>query len=336
MPCAAHHDLFVGLSFDLDDFIARLEGRPAIRCTVLPGVGRIDLLQVEILHVRADVGEAPRDSGSAAQDDARQPGQGCADHVQRLAAGGCGGLQSREVPDGWSGQPQMRIVGEQGLAALGVAAGNHPVVRSLAARVAQAASPVVDLRCIHQGKAAGRWRCFRQRARPHGRIPIAVHTQAAVKRGQVDGGGGRLPWIRRHQLPQGLGVDALQCRQPGELIAPVAAQVERHHQRPTHGVLRCPGAGPGAEDVKFRRQGLAPIRMKAVDAVRIRLDDGLRVVGQPLPLRLRRLHDAERAQQLVGLQRGGAEHFAQFAMHHAPVEFELPAALLRMHPAQRE
>ncbi len=47
-------------------------------------------------------------------------------------------------------------------------------------------------------------------------------------------------------------------------------------------------------------------------------------------------NDAQRAHQLVDWQRGFAEHLRQLATHQAAVEFELPAALLRMHVADAE
>ena len=55
--------------------------------------------------------------------------------------------------------------------------------------------------------------------------------------------------------------------------------------------------------------------MKGVDAVAVGLQRGLGRGGQPLPLALRRLHDAQRAHEPVGVEGGLAKYLGELAAH---------------------
>ncbi len=143
----AHGQRHVELAFDRNSFCAggkalpdrfiALAGHPVLR-----DVGRVDLLNVEVLHVRAGVGEAPGHLRGAAQHHEGQTGQRGANDVECGCGAGRGRLQPGNVPDGGGAQAQVRVVGQQRLAAGGVAAGDHPVVAALAVVETGAVGPV--------------------------------------------------------------------------------------------------------------------------------------------------------------------------------------------------
>ncbi len=70
----------------------------------LVGVGRVDALDVEVLHVGTEVGHAPGDVLVMADDDRRQAGQRCAHRVQIAA------LQTGQIPDGRNLGGEVRVV----------------------------------------------------------------------------------------------------------------------------------------------------------------------------------------------------------------------------------
>ena len=357
VPRAAHLQGNIGLPFHADGFVAHREGRPALGRAVLRRVGGVDLLQVQVLHVRARVGEAPGHFVRAAQHHERHAGQGSTHRVngahgsavRRLA---CGRLQARKVPDGGCRQAQVRVVGQQRFATHGAGARQHPVVAALALVGARIAGQLVgpgqhagtDLAGQRSVAQCGRCslpvgqRCSCGRCSRRVGIGGAVHPQLPVQRGQVGRGCGALARVRRHQLPQALGVQRFGDGQPRKLVAPVATQVQRHHQRPAYAVFRLPHGtggptGLNAQDVELRRQRLGAVLVEGVDALAVGLQGLPGIQRQACVLPLGRAHDVQRAHELVGLQRGGPEHLGQLAMHHAAVELQLPGALLSMYVA---
>ena len=108
-----HHDRF---AHDLQRLRSAAEfGKPA---------GGIELLAIEILDIRGDVGHAPRDMAVAAERDRRRAGQRRADRVEVARR------HVRQIPHG--GQPggEMRIVGQERLAGRRQRAVDDPVVRA--------------------------------------------------------------------------------------------------------------------------------------------------------------------------------------------------------------
>ena len=239
MARAAQAQLHIGLAFDLEDFLAADKFLPAIWCAVLAGVLRVDLLQIQVLHIRVGIGKAPGHFCRAAQHHKWHAGQGCARHIngaqfRAIGSLACGCLQMGKVPDRWRTQAQVRVVGQQGLAAAGLAASHHPVV---------AAKAVV---CTHIAHRGGRplLQCgFDQGGRLADFLSLAfcaVNTKLLVQFGQINAGGRLLTGIGGHQLPELLGIQRLQQIQASELIAPVTTEIQRHHQRPAHGVFWLP------------------------------------------------------------------------------------------------
>ena len=334
----------VGLALDADGFVAHRERSPSVGRAVLRGVGGVDLLQIQVLHIGAGVGEAPGDLVGTAQHhkgQARQGGaygingaQGCA--VRRLARRG---LQARKVPDGGGRQAQVRVVGQQRLAAHGAGARNHPVVAALALVGACVAGQFVGPGQHASADLPGQrtfavgWRHC-SRCSTSGRCTI--NPQLAIQRRQVCGRSGRLPRIGWHQLPQPVGVQRARHRQACELGAPIATQVQRHHQRPAHAVLglphrACGASGLHAQHQKLRWQGLGTFLVEGMDALAVGLQGLLGIQRQPSVLPPGHTHDVQAAHELVGLDRGRAKNLGQLAVHDPAVEFELPGALLRVH-----
>ena len=232
----------------------------------------------------------------------------------------------------------MGIVGEQGLAAGTARARHDPVVGALAFDVAERAGPLLNPRgqLDTPGRCVG---CAQLRGLERRRTE---HPQLTVQATQIGLRGRLLAWVGGKELPQGLGVQHLQRRQPGQLVAPVTAQIQRHHERPARAVFGVPVAACGgvvawvdAQDLKLGRQSLRPVRKKSVHPVAVGPQCLAGLVAEPRDLRLRRFADAQRAHQQVGFECRWAEHFRQRAAHDAAVEFQLPAALLRVHIAHR-
>jgi hypothetical protein len=306
---APHRHRHVGAAAHLDDFLARLEAGPAAGGLVAVRVRRVELLEVDVLHVGPGVGEAPGEVFVLPEHDKRQARhRGAGDAVARR-------LDAREVPQRRRGQPQVRVVGDERLAGFAAAARDDPVVRADA---------------VDAGRAR---RGVDQR---HGlRAEPAVHPQALVERRVVDQRGRLVARVGRQQF-----VDTrhrqLQ-RQPHaqQFVAPVAAQVPGHHDRPGHAVLRRPRHGRHAEDQELRRPGFQALRQEGVDAFGVGQHRVARRALRLRPLRRRRLTDLQRTQEAVAVQRAGAEGLGEPAAADALVRLELPEPVLRMHEAQR-
>ena len=78
---------------------------------VLIRVGRVDALDIHVLHIRADVGHAPGDAVIVADDDAGNARKGESTHVIGATVGFLDAVQANLVPDGGHLDAQVRIVG---------------------------------------------------------------------------------------------------------------------------------------------------------------------------------------------------------------------------------
>ena len=81
MSGAAHRVNHIGLAFDADGFLARHKSLPAVWGLVLQGVGRVDFFQIQVLHIRAGIGETPSHMAVVAQDHQRHAWQSGTDDV---------------------------------------------------------------------------------------------------------------------------------------------------------------------------------------------------------------------------------------------------------------
>ena len=164
----AHGQGDILAAVDLDDLLDEGHVAPLAHVLVLVGVVGVDLLDVEVLHVGADVGDAPGDAVVVADDDAGDAGEAETGHIP------AGRVQADLVPDRRHLDAQVRIVGQQGQAGGGVLAGDDPVVAAQEGAVAQRRRRLAnelrgDLRPIDRGngrrRAAGRVRGRDEQAR---------------------------------------------------------------------------------------------------------------------------------------------------------------------------
>ena len=114
---------------DVDDFFLMEECLPVAvgGLVVTAGGGGADVLDGDVLDVRAEVGEAPGDVIVVADDDEGDAGERDAGYVE-VGAVGVGGLEVGLVPDAGDAVGEVHVVGEERLAGGGVGAGDGPVV----------------------------------------------------------------------------------------------------------------------------------------------------------------------------------------------------------------
>ena len=131
----------------VDDFA--IDGERMPLCVVALVVAlAVELFVVEVLYVGLERGKSPGHVLVVAGDDERQPGQRDARGVKARRA------QIGHVPCVRLAQGQVHVVREQRLAAGGVAAGHHPVVRSRRAAVAVGESQQSQQRgCVFMSNA---------------------------------------------------------------------------------------------------------------------------------------------------------------------------------------
>ena len=122
MARLANGKLHIITVLDADDFLACFEGRAAAGNEISVGVVRMQALDKQILHIRIGIGEAPSEVQRASEDRQREAGQGGAGDIQPWRA------DMGEIPKARNLQSQMRIVGEERMAAHGMFAGEHPIV----------------------------------------------------------------------------------------------------------------------------------------------------------------------------------------------------------------
>jgi hypothetical protein len=312
----AHDEVLARRALDADVFRHAGHSLPAAGCLHLHRVVGLEALEVQVLHIGAGVGEAPGDVFILAEHDHRQARHRRAGGLEAVRARH---FDARDVPQRRCRDLQMRVVGQQRLAARRLRAGDDPVVRAHAfdTRRRRDGLQVVDLlrRQRRQGTA---------------------QLQRTQQRRVVGRGQRRVTGIRRQQLVDAL--DRQRQRQPRaqQLGAPVAAQVPGHHDRPGQAVDRRPVFEWHAEDQHLRRPRCHVLALPGVDARGVGLQHALRFIAELRPLRLRGPAHTERAQELVVVQRRPAEGFGQAAAADAAVRLQLPQPVLRMRKAQTE
>ncbi len=352
VACVAQRHGHVGLAFHANAVAAHIEGGPALGRAVAGGVGRVDLLDVQVLHVGAGVGETPGQVGVLSQHHQGQAGQRGAGHAQAACAGvvvgsGLGALdlslrlhlgwyhQARQVPQRGCAQLQVRVVGQQRRARAAAAAGQHPVVgaHALHARgrcdVGQAGPGGRQALGTAGGCGAGLRRLLGQ--------PQAAEEAGVVGQRTFAAGDARpVARVRRQQF-----VDALDRHQQGQaqtqqFHVPVTAEVPAHHDGPGQAVHRVPGLGLHTQDQEFGRPR-AQLRLQhRVHAIGISLQQRTRIGRQLRPLHLGCPAHTQVAQKAVGGQGAGAEHLRQPPGTDAALRFHLPQPVLCMGHAQTE
>ncbi|MCY1288712.1 hypothetical protein D9M70_377670 [compost metagenome] len=303
---AADFQRHVGRALDADGLGAGLEAGPAVRGLVLGLAAGPQPFDKQVLHVRRGIGQTPCDAVVVPEHHHRNAGQRGAGHVE--SRGGHAG----EIPQRRRLQTQVRVVGQHRLARLRMRTGDHPVVRAHALDIARRRL-VAD---------AG-----------HG---IRQRRQLLVQVAVIHGAHRLLARVRRQQFTDARHRQHLRQSHAQRLLVPVAAQVPRHHGLPAQRIGRLPVLRLGAQQQELGWQRSLPMVDPRIDAVCVCLQGGPRLRRGLRKDRFGVAPHAQRAQELVGIERGGAQDLGEPAGHHALVHLHLPQPVLRVDIAQRE
>ena len=287
---------------DLDQFFAALQLDPLAAIPDLLGVIRVGFLGDQVQIVVLEHGQAPGEV-------AVMPERG--HRIQRLVVAvqlEAGIAQLRLVPHRRYGEADMRVAGQQRLAAGGAAAGNGPGVAALELRqagiqqrgVAQLGDGI-EVLPVAGGQGLAEYTLG---------VPVEVEDLEVV--------GAQLI---AHMSQQRFGAQGR-----GEAVGHIAGHAE--------GVGRGEGARVYAQQVELQRRRTAGLVL--VDAIQVgqqRL--ARRAVHVHLPgVAVGVLADAQGAEQPIGGHQLAAEHLGQFATGQAPQHLHLEQAVLGMHIAQ--
>ena len=296
MARAAHSDGARRLAAHRDGLVMALEQARPVRRLVAPRVAGQQLLDEEVLGVALRRGEAPADPAIVADDEERHAGRGRADQRQPRR------LDAHQVPLRRRLQPEMGIVGEQRLAARGMAAGHHPVVR-LAGRAGE------------EGEV-------RQRRQLRLRRP--------GKRGM-----GGLAGQRRPEQSELVGREHAGDLPAQHLVAPIVAELPGHQPAPDQRVGRAPILRPIAQQGELRRQH-ARLVEEGVDPGAVSVGDRLQLRRQGPELRFRQVVEAERAHHGIGRHGRRADDLGQPPGAEPARQVHLQQAILGMDETERE
>ena len=112
-----------GFPFDRDGVARERKGGWPRWRGVTSGLARFQALDDQVKDIRAGRRHAPGDASIVTEHDARNPGSAGADAAEARR------LEPDEVPDARCAELQMRIVGEERLAAARARAREHPAIR---------------------------------------------------------------------------------------------------------------------------------------------------------------------------------------------------------------
>ena len=295
----------------VDDRAARREIRPAVGGAIAFRIGGVQLFDVKVEIVDIGRGDAPAQTRIAPGEDQRDPGHGAADHATRLQ------FEPREIPEARRGEIEMRVVGQQratrgratGRRGEGVRGAGHPARREGHHRgrlglgsLDQARHTREEARVIGQGGDAGARHVGHEVTHP-------VLTQKRDARAQ-------------HFL--------------GDLGFQLHCQELQDRER----IRRRPEGDRRIEEEELGRTTAAGALIDEldplVDARRIGLERGARLLVLSGDRADRCAIKIEAAHQLVGFQRLGAEDFGEPPLHRAAQHRHLPKPVLRMGEAERE
>lgn len=252
---------------DLDGLLAGLE-RDRLAVVLVPAAA-VQLLQVQVGDVGAEVRHAPGDVLVVADDHAGHPGERVAGDVVLARGRQAPAVQAHLVPDGRELRRQVRVVGEQRLPGDGVRSGDHPRVGADAVAVrADGRGDLVQgvgepgqlaLEAVGGlGVAGETGACGAFRAGTGAGGGTRSGARARTRAGLISGpagarpvGAGRavvgarlddrlVPVVRvvRIQVRDLLRAEAARHQGAVDLFLHVAAQVPRHRLEPGHGVGR--------------------------------------------------------------------------------------------------
>ena len=220
----------------LDHLFPRHEGGAAVGSQIAGRVCRIDLLDEQILDIAGRCREAPGNAVIVPDDNQGDAGDGAAGYLAVWR------FQPRQVPEPRRGKAEMRIIGEDRLAAVGMCAIDDPVVRGI-----NRSDPWRQRRIKRiERQLAINPRQFGQRRR-------GIFRVFGIKHGEVVG---------RH----GTGEPGAQ-----QFASVISRQFEIHQLAPGDAVGRAPRLGPEGEKHKLGRQSAAARREEGVHACRVGL-----------------------------------------------------------------
>jgi hypothetical protein len=302
VACAADHQLDIGAATHRDLLAADLEGaRPLWRQVAVAGA--IDeALDVEVLHVGHHVGDAPGDTIVAPDHDAGQARNRGADDVARRCA------HMGEIPDRRIGDQQMRVVGQQWLAAGAACTRDDPVVR-----------------CRRSGR----------QCRSEGRHALPV--EVAVERSELWRRTARaILGIVQQQPVDLLGREAGSQPGPHDLLLDVGRETPGHDHQPGERVGWLPRGRAQAECDELRRQCAAMAGEEGVHTRGIALERGAAFGIEPGNRGLGSAIEADGAHLPIDDQCAISGQLGETAGADAALQLELPEPVLRMRKAQAE
>ena len=301
---AAQGELHRRSALDRDFLLLALQVDPFALVPDLVGVVRVDLLGDQVEVVVLEHRQAPAERAVVAQ-----RGEG----VERLVVAiefETGRAQLGLVPYRRRGEADMRVAGQQGLAAGGAAAGDDPgvaalelrqagVLQGLLAETGEGAKvlPVAGAQC-----AGGRQHALR--------MPVEIEDAQVVAA----------------QFVADVGQHRLGAEGGGEAVGHVAGDAQ--------GVFGGEGTPGYAQQVEFERRRV--VFLELVDPVQVGLQHlpGLRLLVLAGAVFGGVVADAQGAEQTVGIHQLGSEHFGQLAARQAPQHFHLEQAVLGVHVAE--
>ena len=291
----------------LDHLFAGLEAGPApARGFVALGIVRMQPLQIQVLHVRAGVGESPGHLLVLAQHHQGQARQCGAGHLQ------AGRLQPREVPQRRCTEFEMRVVGQQRFAGLAACARHHPVVGT---------------HPFHTGLRGGRHHLVDQ---------VGADLPLPHPLGQVNRRQRFVSRVGRQQLPQPVVVQPIGQAQAQQFAGPVAAEVPGHHDHPGQAVDRIPALGSQPQQQELWRACAQVVAQVGIHPSGVGQQGLATLTLGLLPLPGRRLPHPQRPQEAVVVHRRRAEGLRQPPRTDATVRLHLPEPVLRMGKPQPE
>ena len=244
MHRGAHEDLDVGATGDLDRLAPGLE-------RLLVAIAQVGvaahLLEVEVGHVRAQVGEAPRHLGVVPDDHAGKAGEREPRDLERALRRHGAALEVDLGPDARDAEGEVRVVGEQGLSGRRAVAGDDPGVRADPVALAD----------------QGRDRRHGRGGRVEGALPPLEQRHRCRGGGLLVGGGrpgapvllgeDRLVAVERVGRVEQLDLFLRRATAPGEpgaseLVLVVGLEVPGHRLEPRERVHRRPRLDPVARD----------------------------------------------------------------------------------------
>ncbi len=125
----AQHQRLI-LTLHADCLVAHIHRDPLAVDLVLVGVGRVQALDVEILHVGSDVGHPPGDAVVVPDHDPRRARKREAAQLVRARVALLDAVQADLVPDRRHLNAEVRVVGEERAAGFRQFPADHPVIRA--------------------------------------------------------------------------------------------------------------------------------------------------------------------------------------------------------------